>query len=187
MITQFDEYIKEEFKRRDNSIVNYLANKLKVTVNYPVVKYIERKIKNLSDEEKLMKIAKISNDLDRIFSPQSVALLGALISGIAFFIPGASKSHITIYIILTVVLLFNSLSKNYRLLAKDYFKKIKDAYIEKYLPENKAKEFDVYGEEDWGDDDEIISNANKIRYDKKYFSFYEDVPLFGLGHRKDVL
>lgn len=192
MIKTFDEFLNEKINwGKIGDKADELTDRFIGLLDYPIIKYIERKVKNLSDEEKLMKIAEISNKIDKIFSPMknlwftmstSFGFVFATFIPKIFFKFSITEKYAYIYLLSFVI--YTSLSKKYRLLAKQEYKKIKDVYTDKYLNRD-PRHVDPYGEEDWNDNDEIISRANNIRYDKKYKDA-EDVPFIGLRHNKDI-
>jgi hypothetical protein len=81
-----------------------------------------------------------------------------------------------------------TLTKKYRMLAKDYYRKIRAAYVNSKKI-NKIND-DPYGEENWGDELEIVAKANKIRYHRGKLlgganEFWEEyMPFFGVGKDK---
>jgi uncharacterized membrane protein len=191
MIYRFDEYIKEEFDFFDDVVMFPIKYKKKIQkiIDWPVVKYIERKTKNLTEEEKILKIAKIANTLDKWFSPFNSVVGAAVFSGISavnamMHIKTQPVGMIEIYAMLTAIAAYGSLNKEYRLLAKKNYQKIKKVFIDNA---NKiGNDNDPYGEEQWFDEDNTIARADAIRYNKR-FKHLEDMPWFGLHSKKDVM
>jgi hypothetical protein len=188
MVTKFDEYIKEGFFTNLGIKSDNFLEKISTLVELPVIKYIERKTKDLTDEEKLMVIAKISNNIDKIFSPfNSFMVLMGIIPYSLIGLDCAKVININnqqVYLALIAGLSYNSLSKKYRLKAKESYQKIRAVIADKYKKEISE---DPYGEESWGDN-VMISKADEIRYDKgKRHKFWlEEFPIFGLGHKRDI-
>lgn len=192
MIVKFDEYINESIGEKLDQYTLRFQNKLRELINYPILKYTKRKIKNLSDKEKLLVISKISNNLDRIFSPMKNNILVGVLALMGASLGIAKEMEVTwtsLYLYFIFICAYTYMSKKYRLLAKDMFKYIKNEYIKKYnlnnWNDNIHLEIDPLGEEDWAEDDDIISQANKIRYNKQYTEL-EDMPYIGLGNKKDI-
>lgn len=192
MITKFENYVNEEFEFKSDDFLtgigdkfsDKLFSKMKYSIHYPLLKYIERKVSKLSDEEKLNTIGKIAHNLDLIFSPLNSLIAGLLGSLGLLVFTGMQVSDTECYIYFVCWFLYAKMSKEYRLLAKKSYQKIKNEYIEKYQI-NKNQEDDPYEEEEWEDDN--ISTSDKFRYkNKKFLSIYEDMPLIGLRKNKDV-
>jgi len=186
MITKFDIYINEKINwGKIGDKADCFVDKISEFISWPIIKYTEKKVKNLSDEEKLIAIAKISNNIDKLFSPVKNLLFYTILASLAiskeiFISPVTYKE---VYILFLVWILYTSLSKRYRLEAKSLYKKIKDFYVEKYFHEEKKE--DPYGEEDWYNEMDIITKANQIRYNKKY-KHTENIPFIGLRDKKDI-
>jgi hypothetical protein len=83
------------------------------------------------------------------------------------------------------IVAYSSLNKEYRLLAKKHYKKIKKKFLDNIDRVVNDKD-DPYGEEQWYDEeDDTVARADAIRYNKR-FKHLEDMPFFGLHRRKDV-
>lgn len=153
-------FIQKRYKivKEDENAVNEgkIYNIFKKVITYPTIKYIERKIKNLSDEEKLLAIAKISNNLDKIFSPLN-NLFASILMTLGLAIYKADNTGLNIYLI--SIILYTCLSVENRKIARDQFKKIKDYYFKKKHNIDKMDISDPYGEEEWHDqiEDDLIT------------------------------
>jgi len=182
--------IKDALNKSDQFILD-LPNKIEKILSYPIIRYTEKQIKNLSDEEKLLFIAKMSNNIDKVFSPMKNFIFGALASlSLIIFrefitLNSTNTSFSDLYLYFVCLWVYTNMSKKYRLIAKNMFKKIKSTYMEKYKNDVENKDIDPYGEEDWEIEDDVISKANKIRYDKPYTEL-EKMPFFGLRNKRDV-
>jgi hypothetical protein len=187
MIVNFDEFINEELN---------FKQKIKDVVNYPIIKYIERKTKDMTDEEKLQKIAEIARKIDRIFSAPNSFHLIYILAGIYTpiglkYVTGDEDINYIFLIFVVTHILYNSLSKRYRLLAKDSYAKIRNEYVKKFI---KPSENDPYGEEHWDEEEEdVLRRSDDIRYRVIKNGFYraftkimDDYPYIGLGKKRDI-
>jgi hypothetical protein len=166
MNTRFYDFVNEEFqfkssdlydKREKGKIYDPLLSKLRYILHYPILKIIEKKVQNLSDDEKLNYIAEISNLLKIDMN--------------------------MLYVFFVVSYMYSSINKEYRLLAKNIYKKIKKEYTEKYLKDMEL--IDPLGEEQWEDD--TLSKSNNIRYRSKrrIDKDFENFPIIGLHDNAD--
>lgn len=182
--------VNEKFNFFEDVVMFPIKHREKISrvIDWPIVKYIEKKTKNLTEEEKLMKIAQIANTLDRWFSPFNSLVGGMIFFGIGsinalLHLKTAPPGMLEVYGLLIATVAYSSLNKEYRLLAKKNYRKIRKEFIENIDKiENVA---DPYGEEQWYDEEDIIARADATRYNKR-FKHLEDMPYIGLHHRKDI-
>jgi len=197
MIKDFDTFVNEELNlanwgRKSDELYDKIILKVKSFIRYPVIKYIEKKIEKVSDIKKLKIMAEVANKIDKGFSPINNLKIGAFLFGTFAtldFLKTIEINYIELYIIFIVFAIYTKMSKEYRLLAKEYYRKIKEEYIKKYLnhsiDRNAVKDIDPYGEDTWYPEDAYVNYADEKRYKKKY-KFTEDMPFLGLRDKKDV-
>jgi hypothetical protein len=212
MVTKFEDYINEEFQFKSSDLRKYnkgdrwignnghgaprlkigkitdpLFSKIRYLLHYPILKYIENKVDKLSDEEKLKYLAEFSRKLDLYFSPMNSLSFMGLFSGILSVLGLFKLLDVdwnVLYIYCVTSYMYSSLNKEYRLLAKNIYKKIRNEYTEKYLKDMELN--DPLGEEQW--EDNTLNKANDIRYKKKrnFLGDLEDFPMIGLHDKKDI-
>jgi len=192
MITKYEEFINEEFNFKETAAkaLSKLDNFVSGLISNPVKKYIDRKVAGMSDEEKLIEIAKIARKIDKIFSVKNsiYSIIGGdfvlIMMQFTHFYDVKVNDHYLLWIILVA---YNSMNKEFRKSAKSNYDKIREFYIRKYRKFN--LEDDPFGEEDWFDKkgtEELnpVGKSDSIRFDgRDGFSPFERVPFIGIETR----
>jgi len=135
---------------------------------------IAKKLEMLSDEEKLNKIAKLANLMDKavpplrlIFNFLSFGFAGALITS-----DYEHPSFFVYYIAMFTSILFNSMGKKLQLFSRSYYDKIRAIMVTKYNFNINKMDLDPFDEEEWLNDeksdydklDSRIKCADDVRY-----------------------
>jgi hypothetical protein len=153
-----------------DKLYNLIDKEFTKVFSYPFYKYIQSKIKNMNDEQKLNFLARVLKNTKRLNTSVGILfVLSIIIGGVVGAISAISFSKLYVIFLFTFYGIVATISAPYKKRANELYDKIKDDIKNSYLVG--TEEIDPFAEEEWdeGVDDngnllkaDIISNGGKI-------------------------